>query len=194
MLTFEEVNDKIPYMTGIKLYTQRLALYPAVEVRYPGRHQYDTSPIGGDAVVIATDQEAGWNKKKFTHHHFFEDIELKRDADFDGTYAMMEEYISVLHGEKPTGKDYELPGVDSVITMQSLQVISVIEHRRYARYEKKFGGRFLFPRFAFGIVEGLWSANDAAKKEGKGKPGVEWLEKDHGTPVLTTGLMNYAGK
>jgi hypothetical protein len=106
---------------------------------------------------------------------------------------LIDAYLDIIQGGDPN--DYKLKrGLGGLVHPQTflyaIQCLAVAEHRRYAQHEAKFGGRFLPFRFAAGINEGLWTATEAAEKQKRGRPGVEWLEKDHGTPVLTQKLMN----
>jgi hypothetical protein len=71
-----------------------------------------------------------------------------------------------------------------------LQCLAVAEHRRYARYEAKMGGRFLPARFAAGIVYGHWTAEDAKLVVRKGRPGVEMLERLNGAPPTLQEIAN----
>lgn len=187
--TFDELNAEIPYVVGKELHVVGSEIYPGVSILAPGRHQHETEIPGGDAVVLVTDSSVGWNAKKFSHTDFFLDVETKAQANQKQTVDMMGDYMVVLRGGRLTTGEYELPGVRPHLALAAWQVISVIEHRRYARYELAWGGRFLFPRFLFGIVEGLWTAADAADRQKRGRPGVEWLEKEFGTPSLTKELM-----
>jgi hypothetical protein len=160
----------------------------------PGRHADQTSPPGGDFVVMVTDPGKGWKKHQFTHGDIFMDLEAKRLADPDSTDFMLTQYANiVVNGDDPdkiaVGEN-TLSGVHPNLFFYAVQCLAVAEHRRFARYEAKFGGRFLPLRFSAGIVEGLWTAGQAIEKQKRGRPGVEWLEKDYGTPFLTQVLMN----
>ena len=64
------------------------------------------------------------------------------------------------------------------------------EHRRYAHFEEQGGGRYLPFRFAAGIDQGLWSADEAIKVQKYGRPAVEKLEKERGTPKFTELLLD----
>jgi hypothetical protein len=152
----------------------------------------DTDPIGGDFVVCVDDENMDWTEHQFTHTDLFNDLQAKICVE---AMNFMEEYLKVVRDgvdpEKIDTTNYEsMAGIHPQTFLYAVQCLAVAEHRRYAKFESKFGGRFLPFRFGAGIVEGLWTATDAADKQKKGRPGVEWLEKDFGVPVLTKELMN----
>lgn len=197
-MRFDKLNEMIPYVMGGKQKILTMHPYNAITLAMPGRHGKDTEPIGGDFVVMVDDDEKDWTRHQFTHTDLFMDLQAKADAStrpglIDGYMA---DYLSVITGADPdkyvASSDYEsiLPGIHPTTFLHAVQCLAVAEHRRYAKYEAKFGGRYLPFRFGAGIVEGLWTATDAAEKQKRGRPGVEWLEKDHGVPTLTRELMN----
>lgn len=158
----------------------------------PGRHQNDTLVPGGDGAVLISDELVEWTKHPFTHNAIFEDFQLKTEADPDLTAALMRCYFDVVVADVDPTYNLDrgtLPGIHRQTLLYAMQVLSVIEHRRYSQHEAKFGGRYLPLRFAAGIVEGLWTNTDCLKMQRRGRPGVEILEKVHGTPVLTKELM-----
>lgn len=195
-MKFDTLNEMIPYVKGGKQKILSMYPYNAITLRMPGRHAMDTDPIGGDFVVCVDDENMDWTEHQFTHTDLFNDLQVKRDwadvNDYDLAGVLMQDYLTVVL----TSKDPELmrweesgfPGIHPQTFLYAVQCLAVAEHRRYAKYEEKFGGRFLPFRFGAGIVEGLWTATDAADKQKKGRPGVEWLEKDFGVPVLTKEL------
>jgi len=130
---------------------------------------------------------------QFNHDDIFRDIELRRRSSAYKTDDFCRFYMEVIKGVDPLDNPFPRAGINSVIEnftfFQAVQCLAVAEHRRYARYENKFGGRYLPFRFSAGIAEGLWTANDAAATARKGRPGVELLEKTHGVPKLTQELM-----
>jgi hypothetical protein len=79
--------------------------------------------------------------------------------------------------------------VSPLLFLQAVQCLAVAEHRRYARFEPQWGGRYLPFRFGAGIEEGLWTAAQAIDKQKKGRPGVEMLERQFGVPFMTKELM-----
>lgn len=188
--TMPELNQDIPFVLGEHLHITGAEIYPGIKIMMPGKHQHETSPVGGDAVITVTDLSVGWVEHKFSHTDFFKDIELKREYSHEETNRFMEEYFEMLKMKPLVVGEYSLPGVQPHLCMYSWQVLAVIEHRRYKQWEKQWGGMYLFPRFAAGIAEGLWAAADAAAMQRKGRPGVEILEKLHGTPALTQKLMS----
>lgn len=195
-LRFDKLNQMIPYVTGGKTKILTMHPYNAITLALPGRHAKDTDPVGGDFVVMVDDDNMDWTRHQFTHTDLFMDAESKLKIDPALTFGLFEEYLKVINGFDPEKSDlFEddnilvHKGVHPRTFLYAVQCLAVAEHRRYARFEAKFGGRYLPFRFGAGIVEGLWTAADAAERQKKGRPGVEWLEKDFGTPKLTKELM-----
>ncbi len=188
--TMSELNTDIPFVVGNELHVVGTEVYPGVKIMMPGKHQHETSPVGGDAVITITDLSVGWTEHKFSHTDFFKDIEMKAQYSQSQTEELMKEYISMLKMNPLVVGQYSLPGVQAHLCLYSWQVLAVIEHRRYRQWEKQWGGMYLFPRFIFGIAEGLWTAADAANLQKRGRPGVEMLEKQYGVPILTKELMS----
>jgi hypothetical protein len=183
-------NEFIPYVTGPKKHVVSMQPYPGITLAMPGRHQNDTPIPGADFVVMVTDAILGWNKHQFTHTDIFKDLERR---DKDTGHHLMSDYLKIVQGADPREAiAWPTPaGCISTLTfMCAVQALAVAEHRRYAKYEPRWGGKYLPFRFGAGIVEGLWSAADAIDKQRRGRPGVEWLEKDHGMPTLTKELIN----
>lgn len=186
----------IPYVTGGKQKVLTMHPYNAITLAMPGRHAKDTDPVGGDFVVMVDDETMDWTSHQFTHTDLFMDLQVKYDGGpylRHEPYRFMEQYQAIIRGLDPDKIDVEifdtLPGIHAKTFFSAVQCLAVAEHRRYAKYEAKFGGRYLPFRFGAGIVEGLWTATDAAERQRRGRPGVEWLEKDFGVPVLTKELM-----
>lgn len=187
-MKFDELHSKIPYVTGSVNHVLMMTPYDGVTIRMPGRHQLDTSPIGGDMVVEITDDTTSWESKQFTHQHIFEDFQDKTDLNEEAAKNLMQHYARVvLEGVDVdrlivfTPEEWQ-GTINPAILLAALQCLAVAEHRRYARYEAKMGGRFLPARFAAGIVYGLWTADDAKMVVRKGRPGVEMLERLNGKP------------
>jgi len=180
----------VPYAKGGKEKVLRFSPYPNITLAMPGRHAQDTVPVGGDFVVMVTDPVYPRPDHQFTHTDIFKDVELKstgRSLD-----KFMRDYLDLIHNNVDAdnvGGWEHMPGILQTTFMYAVQCLAVAEHRRYAKYEGKFGGRYLPFRFAAGIAEGLWTAADAANLQRKGRPGVEILEKQNGTPLLTKELM-----
>jgi hypothetical protein len=187
--TMPELNKDIPFVIGKELHVLGTEIYPGVSILMPGKHQNETVPLGGDAVITITDLSVGWVDRKFSHTDFFKDAEEKRIYDEAQTETLMREYLSILQMNPLQVGQYSLPGVQPHICLAAWQVLAVTEHRRYKQWEKQWGGMYLFSRFIFGIAEGLWTAADAANLQKKGRIGVEILENEHGTPFLTKELI-----
>lgn len=167
--------------------------YDNIVLAMPGRHAEDTTPKGGDFVVMVTDKNVGWNKHQFKHDDIFYDVSHRMFSSAVKIDDFMEFYLDVISvGIDPLKNPYKATGLGNVIDNTTffcaVQCLAVAEHRRYAQYEDKFGGRFLPFRFAAGIAEGLWSPDDAIKVQRYGRPAVERLERKHGTPKLTAKL------
>lgn len=191
-MRFSELHDHVPFARFGKAKSLTTNPYNAITLALPGRHSEDTTPKGGDFVVMVDDDKMNWTKHQFTHTDIFRDVQKKFDAEPDNTNNLMKDYLDVIHGDaypKIWDQRYDLPGIHPQTFLYAVQCLAVAEHRRYAQHEDKFGGRYLPFRFAAGIAEGLWTATDAADKQKRGRPGVEWLEKDHGLSELTKILM-----
>lgn len=187
-MDFNTLHETLPYVIGKKEYVVDHRPYSGVKLSFPGRHQLDTEPRGGDFVVIVTCKSIGWNHHSFTHQDIFNDIQAKYDIDPVEADRLVTEYAKVVHGADPDefpkryvdGWDKTL---DQTILLRAAQCLAVAEHRRYKKFESKGGGRFLPVRFITGIVEGLWTAEDAKKWQRKGRPGLDALISIHGAPV-----------
>lgn len=198
-MDFAKLNEMIPYVVGGKEKILSMEPYEQVTLRMPGRHSQDTETLGGDFVVEITDDSTSWESKQFTHQNIFDDFQDKTDLDVEAAKKLMQLYARiVLDGTDP--EDYykyvgvvvdAWQGTLTVSTLMcALQCLAVAEHRRYARYEAKMGGRFLPARFVAGIVYGHWTAEDAKLVVRKGRPGVEMLERLYGKPPKLQELAN----
>lgn len=193
-MKFEKLNELIPYVVGGKQKVLTMHPYNAITLAMPGRHAKDTTPVGGDFVVMVDDDTMDWTRHQFTHTDLFQDLERRLYSSSVKDTDVMRHYLEIVKDGADPEKipDYR-SGISNVMHIRTffyaVQCLAVAEHRRYAQYESKFGGRYLPFRFGAGIVEGLWTATDAAEKQRRGRPGVEWLEKDFGTPQLTKELM-----
>jgi hypothetical protein len=193
-MDFKQLHETIPYAKGGKEKVLTYSPYPNITLAMPGRHALDTIPIGGDFVVMVTDSIFDISDHQFTHTDLFKDVEARRLSEDPEDKVLMEAYLKVIQGADPASLPIA-PQIANEICMDRLtfiravQCLAVAEHRRYAKYENKFGGRYLPFRFAAGIDEGLWTAADAAGLQRKGRPGVEILEKQYGVPKLTQELM-----
>jgi hypothetical protein len=193
-MDFKQLHETIPYAKGGKEKVLTYSPYPNITLAMPGRHALDTVPIGGDFVVMVTDSIFDISDHQFTHTDLFKDVEARRLSEDPEDKVLMEAYLKVIQGADPASLPIA-PQIANEICMDRLtfiravQCLAVAEHRRYAKYENKFGGRYLPFRFAAGIDEGLWTAADAAGLQRKGRPGVEILEKQYGVPKLTQELM-----
>lgn len=193
IMDFTKLHERIPLVKGGKEKILSMSPYKNIELKMPGRHAADTTPVGGDFVVCVTDENLGWNNHQFTHTDIFVDVELKTETDSAGAIALLESYARVVQGADPEKEkipSHNMGGMDTKTFLRAVQCLAVAEHRRYAKYEDRFGGRYLPLRFAAGIVEGHWSASDAIEKQRRGRPGVEWLERDNGKPQTTKTLMS----
>ena len=193
-MKFNKLNEMIPYVVGGKQKILTMHPYNAITLAMPGRHAKDTLPVGGDFVVMVDDDDMDWTRHQFTHTHLFRDLQTKVSIFQADSESLMEDYLKVIRdGHSPEKMDWstaDFPGIHPDTFLRAVQCLAVAEHRRYAQHEAKFGGRYLPFRFGAGIVEGLWTATDAAERQRRGRPGVEWLEKDYGVPLLTKELMN----
>lgn len=188
-MKFEELHNTIPLAKGGKEKVLRYSPYPNVTIAMPGRHADQTVPKGGDFVVMVTDSIYPEADHQFTHTDIFKDVELKRDSPA----SLIIPYFDIIRGDDPDLMillDVLGPGINSYTFLCAVQCLAVAEHRRYAQFEPKWGGRYLPFRFAAGIAQGLWTAADSANLQKKGRIGVEILEKTHGVPLLTQELMN----
>lgn len=193
-MKFVELHEHIPLARYGKPKSLTMEPYKGITLAMPGRHAEDTTPKGGDFVVMVTDSSIGWKKHQFKHDDIFNDVEVKYEADLPTELDLfMRNYLEVIAvGTDPAKLVHpvSLPGMNVKTFMDAIQCLAVAEHRRYAQHEPKFGGRFLPFRFAAGIAEGLWTAHDAIQKQRFGRPAVERLEKQKGMPVLTQKLFD----
>lgn len=182
-MDFQTLHDRLPYVVGAKKHILEHSPYPGITLLFPGSHQGDTDPRGGDFVVAVTSKTLGWDRHKFTHNDIFADLEGKVAQHAIDATELINQYIAVVQGTDPEVLTYSWPpdwhGVNPVTFLRAVQCLAVAEHRRYARFEPKGGGRYLPVRFAAGIVAGKWTANDCANMQKRGRPGVEILEKAH---------------
>lgn len=190
-MDFDELNGFIPYAKGGKEKVLRMSPYPNITLAMPGRHAQQTVPVGGDFVVMVNDPVFGYDDHQFKHIDIFQDVFVKReheDIDF-----FMRAYLSVVTQDDPLGYSPGdatlMPGIQFTTFLCAAQCLAVAEHRRYAKHENKFGGRYLPFRFAAGIAEGLWTVAEAADLQKRGRPGVEMLENKNGVPIHTQELM-----
>lgn len=201
-MKFVELHEHIPLARYGKPKSLTMEPYKGITLAMPGRHAEDTSPKGGDFVVMVTDPSVGWKRHQFKHDDIFNDVEAKAEAADTVARKMdiagfMQEYLNVIAiGREPDKKlvqpDWLKHTIHPVIFLHAIQCLAVAEHRRYHQHEPRFGGRFLPFRFAAGIAEGLWTAHDAIQKQRFGRPAVERLERDKGVPVLTQRLFDTA--
>lgn len=148
-----------------------------------------TKPVGGDFVVMVKDPIYTVPDHQFKHDDIFNQVAIHSEPN------LMHNYLQIVKGADPDKWHHPIWIAHAKVHMNpntfqyAVQCLAVAEHRRYAHFEAQFGGRFLPFRFAAGIAEGLWTAEAAAAVQKKGRPGVEWLEKDFGVPTLTKELM-----
>ncbi len=192
-MKFSELHELIPLARYGKPKSLTMSPYNGITLAMPGRHAEDTSPKGGDFVVMVDDDKLDWVRHQFKHSDIFSDVQTKFDADVALTKGLMEDYLNVVAvGDDPAKLAWKrtLPGLHPQTFLYAVQCLGVAEHRRYHRYEDKHGGRFLPFRFAAGIAEGLWTAEAGSEVQKYGRPAVERLEKKNGKPVLTQKLMD----
>jgi hypothetical protein len=196
-MDFNELNQMIPYATGAKNHTVSMTPYNGITLSMPGRHQNDTTPVGGDFVVMVTDSNVDWTMHQFTHGDLWDDMERKFQADPMSAKLLMRDYAIVVRGTDPhdTAWDFEnglisedLENVwDNTLRPQTflyaVQCLAVAEHRRYWQFEKDGGGRYLPARFSIGIVEGIWTSADCKEFQYRGRQGLENLIKLKGRPT-----------
>jgi len=196
-MKFQELHDHIPYAKGGKEKVLRMTPYPGITLAMPGRHAKDTKPIGGDFVVMVNSADMGWVNHQFKHDDIFLDIANKTDNWPKMTTEMfMGQYLEIIVEGDPD--DYKQLYVGNGVAgwvhpltfLYAVQALAVAEHRRYAQHEPAGGGRFLPFRYAAGIAEQRWSAEEAIKVQKYGRPPVEKLEKERGTPRLTKELLS----
>lgn len=193
-MDFETLNDTIPYVYGGKKHLLTYQPYNGITLRMPGRHQNDTPQIGGDFVVCVDDETLGWVSHQFTHDDIFLDLEKKYAAKAGATKVLMEQYAKVVFGADPEQFIWErghfTDSLHPKTFLYAVQCLAVAEHRRYAKFEAKGGGRYLPARFSVGIVEGMWTAEDCKAVQRRGRPGVEMLERLHGKPTTLRELAS----
>lgn len=187
-MDFDTLHRVIPYVHGGKKHILSYSPYNGITLRMPGRHAGDTDPIGGDFVVCVDDESMGWIAHQFTHDDLFADIEKKASTNRAMAEALMMNYSRVVFGSDPEafvwGRVKEWDGTVHPITfLYAVQCLAVAEHRRYHQHEKRGGGRYLPARFASGIVEGLWTADDAKMVQRRGRLGLDQLIKEKGKPT-----------
>lgn len=193
-MKFSELHEHIPLARYGKPKSLTMEPYKGITLAMPGRHAEDTTPKGGDFVVMVTDAGMKWKKHQFKHDDIFYDVEVKADHNPEHMGFFMGQYLNVIAaGDDPMkiklGDGITLAGIDFAKFMCAVQCLAVAEHRRYHMHEQRFGGRFLPFRFAAGIAEGLWTADEAIKVQRYGRPAVERLEKNTSVPLLTQRLM-----
>ena len=198
-MRFDKLHEYIPYVTGGQVHTVSAEIYPAVKISMPGRHQYDTDPIGGDFVVMVSDFNLGWVNHQFTHDDIFADISKKTEQSKYHAENLFKDYVSVVFGEDPAVFEWHRPGngqpnglvepdwtwhdtLHPQTFLYAVQCLAIAEHRRYHQHESRGGGRFLPARFASGIIEGLWTAEDCKKHQRRGRPGFDMMVKLFGAP------------
>lgn len=183
-MDFKTLHANLPYVKGGKKHILEHSPYNAVHLAFPGVHAEDTDPIGGDFVVMVDDEDLGWARHQFTHNDIFSDLQDKTEQYPTDAADLMKDYQRVVNGEDPNRlpiRFYALDwvGLNPTTFLYAVQCLAVAEHRRYAKFEPKGGGRYLPARFASGIVAGAWNKTDCANMQKRGRPGVEILEKAH---------------
>lgn len=155
----------------------------------PGRHEQDTDPAGGDFVVMVDDEEMGWVLHQFTHDDLFFDIERKVLASRTTAEKLLSAYAKiVVHGVSPGTFNFkQIKSWTGTLHPQTflyaVQCLSICEYRRHGHHERRGGGRKLPLRFSSGIVEGLWTAQEASGVQRRGRVGLDNLMKTNGKPM-----------
>lgn len=192
-MNFEELHELVPYARFGKAKSLTMQPYNGITLAMPGRHSEDTTPKGGDFVVMVDDEELNWTKHQFTHTDIFNDIEAKLMFHPNGLTEFINAYFAVVvNGVDPNDYKYkrdDYPGLHRQTFLYATQALAVAEHRRYAVHEPKGGGRYLPLRFVLGIADGKWTAAEAAEKQRFGRSSVERLERTKGRPRLTQRLL-----
>lgn len=182
-MDFAELHSTIPYVYGGKRHLLEYHPYNGITLRLPGRHQNETDPKGGDFVVCVDDEKINWVAHQFTHRDIFNDLQKKVASDAKRTNELLLAYACVVvEGKDPENFSFERWGTSlhPETFLYAVQALSVAEHRRYVQFESRGGGRYLPLRFAYGIVNGLWTAQEASAVQKQGRQGVEFLEKNAG--------------
>lgn len=196
-MNFNDLNERIPHVLGKHHHVVEMRPYENITLAMPGRHQQDTATPGGDFVVMVDEPTKRWKKHQFTHVDIFNDVEQKVKFDQNSADVFFAAYAAVVLGADPN--DYKDSifglalmgvGIEALNFLHAGQCLAIAEHRRYARFEKKGGGRFLPLRFAQGIVEGKWTAADCKEWQRKGRPGLEALIRMNGDLSPLTGTGN----
>lgn len=192
-MNFNDLQELIPYAKGGKLKSLTMSPYDGVTLAMPGRHWKDTNPVGGDFVVMIDDGKI--KDHQFKHDDIFLDVEKKAWKDSNAAAELMNSYLKIITGTDPLEFDghHEAvmgTGINPYTFLRAVQCLAVAEHRRYAQFEHRVGGRYLPFRFAAGIVDGEWGANDCINMQKLGRPGVESLESTLGKPNLTKELFS----
>jgi hypothetical protein len=197
-MDFATLHDTLPFVKGGETHYLSCSPYPGITLKFPGKHAMDTNPIGGDFVVTVNDKDLKWKQHPFRHHDLFMDLETRYQAYDAEAQTLMADYAKVVFGADPEpivkGYTHQYPGLMLCpkTFLRAVQCLAVAEHRRYAQYEPKGGGRYLPARFAYGIVNGLWTAGQAGSVQKSGRPGVEMLERQQGIDGMTK-LKELAG-
>lgn len=195
-MRFDDVHAMVPYEHEGDIHSKSLQIYREVRVKYPGKHALDTDPIGGDFVVEVECNSAGWSWKQFTHGDIFKDVEDK--TLFNPTFMKEQGIVDLARVVKENSlvrtslpwDAVKLPGLRYNTFLRASQVLAVAEHRRYHRFEKGGGGRFLPLRFSIGIVYGHWTAQDAIRVQRTGVHGLRSLCKDFGNPPTVKAILD----
>src|SRR5437762_5753330 len=97
-MDFQTLNDTIPYARFGKEKSLEIKPYPNITLAMPGRHAEDTSPKGGDFVVMVTDSNIKWKRHQFKHEDIFADIQERYDDDPVDAQLFMQCYYDIVTG------------------------------------------------------------------------------------------------
>jgi hypothetical protein len=142
-MIFTELNDLIPWVTGNTNHVVTMSPYNAITLAMPGRHQGDTDPVGGDFVVMVSDDQLGWINHQFTHDDLFIDIERKARSHQRMGLALMDAYAKVVvKGVDPDDFEFKRTvkwqgTLHPQTFLYAVQALAIAEHRRYFQHEKR---------------------------------------------------------
>jgi hypothetical protein len=185
-MRFDELNTHIPYISPpgkLHSFETIIASGPDwnVSVGQPGKYWDKTDIPGGDGVVMVTDSNIDWKGRKFRHDHLFDDVEVKTQADAHYmrqrfSWALAKILLDNADAETILQTVLPLPGLNMTCLLVAGQTLALMEHRRYADFEKSGGGRYLPARFALGVIYESWSSKQAAQQMYRGSTGLKILE------------------
>lgn len=162
--TWIELHREIPYVEGhepVECRTITNGVGWITTITQPGHHALETR--GGDFRVDITSHKGGWQAHPFTHHDLLSDIESKGQGPEDpGTVLLSRMLVRVVRDDQTSrltttemNSLVTRPGIHVAALSSATQLLSIAEHRRYARYEPE-SGRYLPVRLALGVLLTGW--------------------------------------